>query len=197
MTLVREGTLLLMNTRGSATGDASQLAFGSVAVKVEANARLGGSGATTGRVGASAATSVLTPGDMTKEGVSAIGTLNLTGGLVAPKGATFAFDISGSAIDRINLGAAVLDLDGSIIVNFTELGPVRTGSPYHLLTGSGNWSATTADFIFNCPAGYVLDPAYGEGRGYLFDPAGGTLTVQFAPFPEPSTYPLIGDTPAP
>jgi fibronectin-binding autotransporter adhesin len=193
VTMINEGTLLLMNTSGSATGDASQLSSGKVAVVVEADARLGGSGSTSGLVGAKASTSVITPGDMTKDGVSAVGTLNLTGGLVANSGATFALDVNGAAIDCIHLGSAVLDLDGVVTVHFTRLGAVQTGTAYRIVTGSGDWSSSSATFVFNSPTGYVLDTTYGDGNGYLFDRTAGSLTVQFAPLPEPSTYASSAD----
>jgi autotransporter-associated beta strand protein len=190
-TLINEGTLLIMNTSGSATGDASQLAPGSVAVTVAANARLGGTGFTTGLVGASAATSVFTPGGMTKEGVSSIGTLNLTGGLTAANGASFAFDVNGTLADAINFGSAALDLDGTVTLDFTSLGTVQTGAAYSLFTGTGDWSSVSATFAFNGPAGYVLDTTYGSGNGYIFDASNHLLTVQFAAVPEPSTYALF------
>lgn len=195
-TVIKEGTLLLMNTSGSATGDASQLAVDAVAVTVEPNAALGGTGLTSGRVSAAAATSVFTPGDMSKEGVSTVGTLKLDGGLVAPSGATFVFDINGAVADRIHFGSAPLDLDGIVTVRFTCLDAVRTGTPYRLMTGSGDWSSTSATFVFDTPAGYTLDASYGDGNGYVFDPTAGLLTVQFASLPEPSTYALIADAAA-
>jgi autotransporter-associated beta strand protein len=190
-TLVNEGTLLLMNTSGSATGDASQLAPGSVAVTVAANARLGGTGITTGLVGASAATSVFTPGGMTKEGVSSIGTLTLSGGLTATNGATFAFDVNGASVDTIHFGTGALDLDGVVTFDFTSLGTVQTGTAYSLFTGTGDWSSVAATFVFNGPAGYVLDTSYGSGNGYIFNADTHSLTVQFGAIPEPSTYALL------
>lgn len=202
---VNEGTLLLMNSSGSATGDASQLAPGSVGVSIEPGARLGGIGTATGLIGASASTSVLTPGDMTKEGISSIGTLNLLGGFVAKNGATFAFDINGGAADQVHFGSAALALNGIITCRFTELGGVRTGTDYRLLTGSGDWSSSSPQFIIQAPPGYAPDPAYGSGKGYVFDPSARSLTVRFlassgpaspassAPetaVPEPSIYTL-------
>ncbi|MDF3055922.1 MAG: hypothetical protein K0R17_137 [Rariglobus sp.] len=188
-TLVSAGTLLLMNTSGSATGDASQLLAGSVAVTIEANAKLGGTGITTGLVGASAATSVFTPGNMTKEGVSSIGTLNLTGGLTAASGATFNYDVNGASVDTVNFGNGTLSLAGTVTFDFANLGTVQTGTAYSLFSGTGDWSPSIgASFAFNGPAGYVLDTTYGGGNGYVFDTINHSLTVQFTAIPEPSTY---------
>lgn len=196
-TKVDEGTLLLMNTSGSATGDASQLAPGTAAVVVAGGARLGGTGFSTTLVGATAASSVFTPGNMTKEGVSSIGTLNLTGGLTAANGATFAFDINGASTDSVNFGSGTLSLAGTVTFDFTSLGTVQTGTTYTLFSGSGDWSPSVgATFVFNNPDGYALNTAYGSGNGYLFDTANHLLTVQFvaSTIPEPSTYALLGGT---
>lgn len=175
-TAVNAGTLLLMNTSNSATGTGT--------ITVAGGAALGGTGSGSGAVTASAAGSVFTPGDMTAGGVSSIGNLTLSGGLTATSGATFKFDLNGGSSDTIAFGTG-LDLDGIITFDFTNLGTVNTGAAYTLFTGSGIWDATGATFVFNGPAGYVLDSSYGGGSGYVFDATNHTLSVQFS-VPEPS-----------
>ena len=191
---INEGTLLLMNTSGSATGDASQLAPRSAGVVIDAHARLGGTGIAANLVEAAAATSTLTPGDMTKEGVSSVGTLHLAGGLVAKRGVTFAFDVRGDAIDQVDLGAAPLELNGTVTLDFAATSAIRTGIAYRLLTGSGDWSATSANFVLNTPAGYLPDASYGDGKGYVFDASARSLTVRFESLPDPSTYTFHRET---
>lgn len=191
---VNEGTLLLMNTSGSATGDASLLGIGESAVIVADGARLGGTGITTGLVEASAAGSLFAAGDMTKEGVSSIGTLTLSGGIVAASGATFEVDLNGASVDLVDFGAADVDLDGIVTFNFENLGSVNVSTPYTLLVGTGDWSGSSASFSFNSPSGYMLDTSYGTG-GYIWDitPGSSSLTVQFATatVPEPSTFAFL------
>lgn len=185
-TKVDEGTLLLMNTTGSATGDGSQLAVGEAGVIVASGAKLGGTGTSSVKVSASASDSVFTPGDMTKAGVSSIGTLKLTGGLVAASGATFNYDLNGSSIDAIDFGAGAVSLAGTATFNFTSLGSVLTGTDYSLFVGTGDWSSISSTFVFNGPAGYVVNT-------YAFDAANHILTVQFAAssVPEPSTFAFL------
>jgi fibronectin-binding autotransporter adhesin len=177
---VNAGTLLLMNTSNSATGTGT--------VTVAGGSALGGTGSASGAVTASAASSVFTPGDMTAGGVSSIGNLTLSGGLAATNGATFKFDLNGASSDSITFGTG-LDLDGTITFDFVNLGTVNAGVAYTLFTGSGAWDATGASFVFNGPAGYLLDSSYGTG-GYIFDAANHTLTVQFSVVPEPSVAAL-------
>lgn len=190
-TQVNEGTLLLMNSTGSATGDASQLAPGTAGVIVAGGATLGGTGISTVLASASASNSFFAPGDMTKEGISSIGTLNLTGGLLAASGATFNIQINGALTDSINFGAGVLDLDGTATFSFASLGTVQTGSPYTLFTGTGDWSGSAPSFLFNAPSGYSLDTSYGGGSGYVFDTSLHSLTVQFGVIPEPGTVGML------
>ncbi|CAM3176385.1 beta strand repeat-containing protein [Rariglobus hedericola] len=183
-TKVDEGTLLLMNTSGSATGDASQLAPGTAAVIVAGGAQLGGTGFSTTLVSATAANSVFTPGDMTKAGVSSIGTLNLTGGLTAANGATFNFDVNGASVDAVNFGTGAVSMGGTATFNFTSLGSVLTGTDYSLFLGSGDWTSISSTFIFNGPAGFTVS-------SNNFDAANHILTVQFSAIPEPSTYAIF------
>lgn len=189
---VNSGTLLLMNTSGSATGNASLLTVGDPGVIVAGGAALGGTGISTTKVSASAANSVFTPGDMTKDGVSSIGTLTLSGGLVAASGATFNFDLDGASIDSVDFGAGALDMQGVVTFNFTSLGTVLTGTTYTLFTGTGDWSSVSASFVADfLPSGYVLDGGYGTG-GFAFDSDTNSLTVQFVAVPEPSGLALLG-----
>lgn len=184
-TTVQEGTLLLMNTSGSATGTAG--------VAVKAGATLGGTGFATGLVTAdgAAGASRFAPGD-----TGAIGTLNLTGGLTASTGATFDYHINGAAIDKIDFGSGALTLDGTVKFNFTSLGTVLTGTTYSLFTGSGMWTGNDSvglTFIFEGPTGYVLDTTYGGGKGYVWNTTTHELSVQFAAasIPEPSSFVAI------
>lgn len=185
-TTVTEGTLLLMNTSGSATG--------TTGVMVKAGATLGGTGFASALVTAdgAAGASRFAPGD-----TGAIGTLNLTGGLTATTGATFDYHINGASVDQIAFGSGALTLDGTVTFNFTSLGTVQTGTTYNLFTGTGTWTGDDSvglTFVFNGPAGYVLDTTYGGGDGYVWNTATRELSVQFmAAIPEPSTYAaLIG-----
>ncbi len=173
------GTLLFNGT--STTG----------AISVASGARFGGSGSVTGRATLSAADSVLIAG-----GDGSIGNLTLSGGLTAANGATFNFDANGASVDTIDFGSASLDLQGTVTVNFNDLGSLQTGTAYSLLTGSGDWSSSvSASFVFDSPTGYELDTSYGSGNGYVFDAINHELSVQFVStgaIPEPSTAALIG-----
>jgi autotransporter-associated beta strand protein len=175
-TTVHAGTLLVMNTSGSATGTG--------AVTVNSSARLGGTGYISGAVTAAGATSTFAPGDL-----NAIGTLHLSGGLVANAGATFNFDLNGVSADSIDFGAGAVTLNGVITFNFSSLGTIQTGTTYSLFAGSGTWSGAPT-FVFNNPGGYVLDTTYGGGNGYIWDAANHSLTVQFGAVPEPQTMAL-------
>ena len=184
-TALNAGALVLGNTSGSATG--------SGLVTVADGATLAGTGIATGAIIASTAGSRFAAGDMTKDGVSSIGTLTLSGGLTAASGASFAFDLNGTSADAIDFGTGTLALAGTVTFDFTSLGSVQTGTAYTLFTGSGDWSGSVgASYVFNGPAGYVLDTSYGSGNGYIFDSSGRSLTVQFiSAIPEPSTYALL------
>lgn len=180
-TTVTAGTLLLMNSTGSATGTAG--------VTVKANATLGGTGFATGLVTAdgAAGASRFAPGD-----TGAIGLLNLTGGLTASTGATFDLQINGAATDQIAFGSGALSLDGNVTLNLTSLGSVVTATPYTLFTGSGTWTGVVGSgltFNFVAPAGYSLDTTYGGGSGYVWNTATHDLSVQLVP--EPATWGLL------
>lgn len=184
-TTVSAGTLLLMNTSGSATG--------TTGVTVKAGATLGGTGFASGLVTAdgAAGASRFAPGD-----AGAIGTLNLSGGLTAATGATFDYHINGSSIDKVAFGGGALTLDGTVTFNFTSLGSVLTGTTYSLFTGTGTWTGNDSvglTFVFNGPGGYVLDTTYGGGKGYVWNTATHELSVQFAAtsIPEPSSFVAI------
>jgi fibronectin-binding autotransporter adhesin len=189
-TNVENGTLLLMNTSGSATGDGST-SLETAAVNIASGAQLGGTGSSAVQVIAAAADSVITAGDMTKEGLSSIGTLSLDGGMTAANGATFKVDIDGASIDMVDFGAADIDLDGLLTFDFENLGTVDVGITYSLFAGSGDWTGSDATFAFNGPDGYILDSGYGSGDGYLWDAAGNSLTVKFAAIPEPGIFALL------
>ncbi|WP_269522505.1 PEP-CTERM sorting domain-containing protein [Coraliomargarita parva] len=181
---VDEGVLLLMNSSGSATGTTASMT-------VTDGATLGGTGSSTAAVVASAAGSIFSAGDMSLAQVSDIGTLTLSGGLTAANGATFKVDIDGASVDMVDFGTGVVDLDGVLTFDFTSLSSVQTGIAYSLFAGTGDWTGSSASFVFNGPDGYVLDSSYGGGNGYIFDAAGNSLTVQFAAVPEPATFALL------
>lgn len=185
-TQINEGTLLLMNTSGSATGDASQLAVGEAGVIIAAGAALGGTGISTVKVSASAANSIITAGDMTKAGISAIGTLHLTGGLDAASGLTFNYDIDGASVDVVDFGSSAVSIAGTATFNFTNLGSIETEQDYTLFTGSGDWSSISASFVFNGPNGFTVS-------SHSFDAANNILTVQFstAAVPEPDAAAML------
>jgi hypothetical protein len=190
-TIINKGTLLLMNTSGSATGFGTST-FAPAVVSIASGAGLGGTGSSAVIVDALAADSILTPGDMTKEGVSSIGTLNLDGGMTAANGVTLNIDIDGATSDRVDFGTGTVNIDGVVTVNFNALGSVEVGIVYSVLVGTGTWSDSSASFIFNTPDGYVLDSSYGGGNGYVWDTTegSGSLSVMFA-VPEPATYALL------
>lgn len=180
-TTVSAGTLLIMNSSGSATGTAG--------VTVKADATLGGTGFATGLVTANGAAgaSRFAPGD-----TGAIGTLNLTGGLTASTGATFDYQINGASIDQIAFGSGALSLNGTVTFNLANLGSVLTGTKYTLFTGSGSWTGVVGSglaFNFVAPVGYSLDATYGGGNGYIWNTATHDLSVQLVP--EPSTWGLL------
>ena len=144
-TEVQNGTLLLMNTTGSATGDgaaqpndghgnstgynnvvqidnvASPTAAAPVAV-------LGGTGHTQQQVVAVGAHSTISPGDMDVTGKSAIGTLHLENGLTAANGLTVNFDLNGATSDTIAVSTLPL-IDGN--------GNPERGQPAFALTLTG------------------------------------------------------------
>lgn len=183
-TIISEGTLILLNTSGSATGTTNGN------VTIAAGAGLGGTGITTQNVVASGGSSIITPGDMTKEGNSSIGTLFLSGGLTATDGVTFNYDVNGTLIDQVDFGAGALSLDNQITFNINALGQMETGIVYSLFTGTGIWTGGgELEFVFNLPSGYAMDPAYGGGTGFIWDASGNSLTMQVVP--EPGTYALL------
>lgn len=181
---VNSGTLLLMNTTGSATGSANLLTAGDPGVIIASGAALGGTGISTTKVSAAAANSIITAGDMTKAGVSSIGTLHLTGGLVADSGLTFNYDIDGTSVDVVDFGSAAVSIAGTATFNFTSLGTVETGHDYTLFTGSGDWSSISASFVFNGPSGFTVS-------SHTFDAGSNILTVQFAAVPEPAAAAML------
>ncbi|MGE9290150.1 MAG: beta strand repeat-containing protein, partial [Puniceicoccales bacterium] len=176
-TTVSAGTLLAMNTSGSATGTGS--------VIVADGATLGGDGFVTGAVTANAAGSRFAAGD-----TDAIGTFTMSGGLTANSGATFVYDIDGTSVDSIDFGSASVTLDSTLTFDFNNLGTVDTGVAYSLFEGTGTWTDNGVIFDFNGPDGYALDSSYGDGDGYVWDADGNSLTVQFAAIPEPASMGL-------
>jgi hypothetical protein len=181
-------------------------------VKLESGATLGGNGGSAPQIVAEAADSVIAPGDAGDShlGINpSIGTLNLAGGLVAENGLVMDFkltpNLDGSfdgspvpkpGVDNDFLTGTAFTLNGTVTINITSLGGIATGTAYTLFQAA---SGVTGDptFDFNVPTGYELDPNYtapfgGTTEGYIFDPVGGTLTVQFIAVPEPSTYGLLG-----
>jgi hypothetical protein len=199
---IQQGTLLITNTSGSAFGSSQiydpnapngQGGFGAVVpnpgvVKVEAGAKLGGSGISTQAVTV-ASGGIIAPGDSGADnGTVAIQTLHLTGGLSMASGAILSFKLNGAANDMLDLGAGALTLAGTTNVDFTSLGTVNVWTPtnanyYTLASGTGTWSSSPT-FNFNAPAGYVVDH-------YVYNTSTDTFAVDFKAVPEPSTYALM------
>lgn len=181
-TTVSSGSLLLMNSTGSATGTG--------AVTVATGATLGGTGRAAGLVTASGSASTFAPGD-----AGAIGTLFLDGGLSATSGATFEMQINGASVDLVNFGAGALSLNGNVAINFSSLGTVLTATTYNLFTGTGTWTGVDGSgltFSFTNPEGYALNSTYGGGKGYVWDTTTHALSVQFTAVPEPGVFALLG-----
>ncbi|MFV0337236.1 MAG: beta strand repeat-containing protein [Chthoniobacterales bacterium] len=117
------------------------------------------------------------------------------GELDASNGGTFGFDLFATDSDQIF--AQNLNLDNDITIDFygASTTDYLVGTPYTLMYGdsSGTWLAGGAlNFVFqNIPDGYSLDPGYGGGTGYIYDPIGQTFTVQFGVIPEPSSALLL------
>jgi hypothetical protein len=190
---IRQGTLLINNTSGSAFGY-----YPVGEVKVEAGAKLGGIGISTQKVVTADKTSVIAPGDSGADGGTVgVGVLHLTGGLdttngglnLLNPGATFDFKINGAAssptsFDQIDLGASNFSAEGTLTFNFTNLGGLQPGEFYEIMFGTGSWNDANANFVFNGPAGYNVS-------AYTFNAGGNSqLKVEFT-VPEPSTYALI------
>jgi fibronectin-binding autotransporter adhesin len=184
-------------------------------VKIEGGATLGGNGTVAqqlvaeGVVGSGAGASILAPGDAGQANLGinpSIGMLTLAGGLDAENGLTMDFKLTPNVTGNFGATKAGVDndfitgtgftLNGNITINITDIGGIATGTPYTLFFAS-NGVAGDPNFEFNVPTGYELDPNYSNPfnpttQGYIFDPVGGTLTVQFIATPEPSTYALLG-----
>jgi hypothetical protein len=211
-------TLLITNTDGSATGAGTLVGPSggtNNVVQLDAGGTLGGSGITQQQiiVGAPAvaggATAILAPGDAGQANLGikpSIGTLTLSGGVVANNGLTMDFKLTpnldgdGGAttkegIDNDYLSAAGMTLNGDITINIISLGGIATGTPYTLINADGDFNlGDDATLTFNVPTGYALDTDFGAARGtegYVIDPIGGTLQVQFIAVPEPSAYALM------
>lgn len=181
-TTVSSGSLLLMNSTGSATGTG--------AVSVATGATLGGTGRAGGLVTASGSASTFAPGD-----AGSTGTLFLDGGLSATSGATFEMQINGASVDLVNFGSGPLSLNGNVAINFSSLGTVLTATTYNLFTGTGTWTGVDGGgltFSFTNPEGYALNSAYGGGKGYVWDTTSHSLSVQFTAVPEPGVFALLG-----
>ena len=192
---IRQGTLLITNTSGSAFGIASNgsSVYGnpgshSLPVLVENGATLGGSGISTQLIQSMAAGAILAPGDSGSDGgTKSISTLHLTGGVSAASGLTMDFKLASTPAgtsDRLDLGAGAFTLSGVVTVNLTAFDGPLTAGTYTLATGTGNWSDAGATFVFTAPVGDSVTYSFIEGANDSFNV---TLAV-----PEPSTYALIG-----
>lgn len=187
---INSGTFLAMNT---ATGTS---ATGSSSITLAATGALGGtgyigtSGISNAVVNAAGAGSTITPGDMSRAGLSSIGTLHLVNGLSAPSGVTFNYDLNGASIDQVDYADRAVALSGPVTFNFTNLGASNSvlATPYSLFTGTGAWTGTPT-FSIVPPDGYGLNTAYGT-NGYLWDPTNHALTVEFS-VPEPAALAVL------
>jgi hypothetical protein len=198
------------NVGGDASNPSNTISNNPI-VKLESGATLGGNGGSAPQVVAEASDSVIAPGDAGDSNLGihpSIGTLNLAGGLNAENGLTMDFkltpNLDGSldgspvpkeGVDNDFLTGGTFTLNGNVTINITSLGGIATGTPYYLMQANGGVTGDPT-FTFNVPTGYELDPNYsnpfGTTEGYVFDPVGGTLSVQFIAVPEPSTYGLLG-----
>jgi autotransporter-associated beta strand protein len=172
-TTVSGGTLLV---NGS-------LAAGS-AVSVSSGATLGGSGTVNGLVTTAGTGSILSPGNSP-------GTLTLAGGLNAAAGAGFTFEL-GTSSDLLSLGSGVFTgstAANGLVFDFSDSGGFSAGTVYTLLTFGSSSGLDYSDLLANLtPSGYTLDSGFGTG-GFLIN--SGSLQVQFAAVPEPSTGVLL------
>jgi len=194
-------------------------AFGGSAgeVQVEAGKLLGGTGYTGQgqNVVAMDATSVIEPGDPGDASLGikpSIGTLNLAGGLVANKGVTWDFKLTGglsttdglgnpapeAGVDNDFLNVGSFTLGGTVTVELTALDALATGTVYTLFSDSNSFDTEdVTDFTFVAPTGYALDSSYGasdglgDGKDLGYDYEGGVLTVELVATPEPSTYAMM------
>jgi hypothetical protein len=191
-TEIQSGTLLINNTTGSATGAGTNQppsgGYNNV-VQIDSNASgpvavLGGTGSTSQTVVAIGPNSSITPGDPTVN--NGIGTLHLASGLIASSGLTMNFSLNGDGQSSLlDLGSGTLVLNGPITINFTSTdGSVNTDGLYQLLTGTGDWSSSDPNFIFNGPDGYMVSHSY-------FSSEGDYLSVSFAEAPEPATWAML------
>lgn len=109
-------------------------------------------------------------------------------GVTLQTGAALEFDVNGLAPND-EMIVTSLEANGTIALTIHDLnaGSLETGVAYTLISGDLSGDAT---FDIEVLGGLALDESYGTG-GYLFDTTAGTLTVQFAPIPEPGTVALI------
>lgn len=221
---IQQGTFLVENTLGGNYG----LGNNGGTVNVEKGATFGGNASLTSAqtIVSENAGSILAPGDagQTSLGIKpSIGTMTLPGGIVTASnadsttdGLTFDFKLNGDSnnggelanepgVNNDVIYVGNMTLNGTITINLTALGttPLRTGygNFFILIVGGGDWTGSpTFDVI--APAGYALDPTFGQrdslgdgnklGYAYTTTPGDGTFAVQLIAVPEPSTCGLLG-----
>ncbi len=176
-TTVLDGTLVVANTIGSATG--------SGAVNLGPKGRLAGNGVITGTVNTDpgGGTARVTPGE-NGPGVLTLGGLNFGD---SGQGALFTFAL-GTESSRIHVTGNIrgTPTDGSLVLDFTEAGVIAPGRPYTLVTWEGTaLNLSPGKFVLgddSTAAGYVLDRNYGRG-GWRLDQSGKALSVRFSATP--------------
>jgi autotransporter-associated beta strand protein len=220
---IQQGTLLVNNTQGA--GYALGTSSGVVKIEKGATLGGNASFSSNQTVVSEDAGAIIAPGDAGQASLGikpSIGTLNLGNLSIASNadpttdGITMDFkltpNLSGTidgtpapspGVDNDFLTAAYITLSGTVTINITDIGGIAVGTPYTLIYASSGLVGDPIDptdpayftLNINTPAGYALDPDFGNFRGfsgYIFDTAGGNLIVQFIAVPEPSTYLLLG-----
>lgn len=201
------GTLLAMNTSGSATGSGAVTVngIGTGSSAVGTGGTLGGTGFITGAI-TIGSTTAATQGGMISPGVSGPGTLNVGSVAFNPYGRyVFEYNQSDNTI-----GNAVNDLiSGSGSLNLTalsasapfdiNLSPVVTGSAsgsYTLATFAGGISANGTQFANGADVTslFTFSGTYPSNSDLIVSagPGGGqSLVLSFAPTPEPASVAVL------
>lgn len=189
-TNVNEGTLLLNNSTGSATGTG--------AIIVNANGILGGTGATTGTVNVNA-TGTLAPGSAGTESLS-------IASLTMQTGSTFAVEIGGNTAGAVVNGYDQLIVNGTVNLNNATLNvsmlnfnPVA-GDGYFILANdgvdaiTGTFAGLANDAGFTSPNGQKWRVRYNVDAATLnlLAGSGNDIALIAMPVPEPSMLALMG-----
>lgn len=164
-TTVNQGTLVLSNTSGSATGTG--------AITVADGATLSGPGAAGGLVSL-ASGAVLAPG-------SSAGTISLTNGLTLGDGSALNLDLGTTGADKVLVTGGTLTgatAPGSVTVNVADAGGLAPNQSYTLIdfTGATASGLDASDFSLVTAA-----PIKGD-----FSVVGNTLVLNTTAVPEPT-----------